>query len=53
MKLDAGNWFAISAVLFILAMFAAVLEGGIPDFYALPLGLTAITAAVLSLRDVR
>lgn len=51
MRLDAGNWFAISAVFFIFAMFVAVLEGGIPDFFAVPLGLTAITAAVLSLRS--
>ena len=44
------NWYAVSAVLFLIAMFVAVIEGGVPDFYALPLGLTAVTAAVLSLR---
>lgn len=45
----AINWYAVSAVLFIFAMFGTLLNAGVPDFYAIPLGLTAITAAVLSL----
>lgn len=45
------NWYAVAAVIFLVAMFVAVEEGGVPDFYALPLGMTAITSAVLSLRD--
>lgn len=48
-RLAVLNWYAISAILFIFAMFAVLLND-VPDFYAVPLGLTAITAAVLSLR---
>ena len=45
------NWYVVAAILFTAAMFVAVLEGGVPDFFALPLGITAIVSAVLSLHD--
>jgi len=43
------NWFAISAILFTLAMYVTIMSP-VPDFYTLPLGLTGVTAAVLALR---
>jgi hypothetical protein len=45
------NWYAVAAVLFTVAMFVALADGGVPDHYSVPLGLAAVVSAVLSLRD--
>jgi len=51
-KITAVDWFAVSSVLFVFAMFVALMVDAVPDFYALPLGMTAIVSALLSIRAV-
>lgn len=47
-KLFDLNWFAIAAMIFLVAMFVTVLSP-VPDFFVLPLGFTAVVCAVMNL----
>lgn len=49
-KLRRVNWYAVAALLFTLAAYVVVLDGGVPNAFALPVAATAVVAAVLSLR---
>ena len=46
------NWFAIAAIIFTVSMFVTVLLDTVPDFFVLPLGLTAIVCAIMNLNWV-